>query len=86
MTLAELSFLLSCFSRPDNPSVDLAAFKDVAAKWIEDGIIERDSSYGSTPAAGYIYRTTPRGDAWMKAILKTPFPKPAFLDAQGQPL
>jgi len=84
LTPAELKFLLHCFTSPDNTDYDLAPFKELAEAWIASGILRRDSPWGSTPAAGYIYRATPLGEAWIKTILATPLPTAAFIDANGR--
>lgn len=43
--------------------------------------IESDSVGGIN---GGLYRTTPLGNAWVKAILNTPIPRVAYLDQHGK--
>lgn len=80
---ATLGFLLHCYTQPDNLDYDLNPWRDEIQAWVLAGILRRDDAFGAGIGSGYIYRTTPLGDAWVKSILKTPVPTAAFVDGAG---
>ncbi len=85
MSPADVSFLLKCHVYPEVWESEHKTL-DVVKPWLDAGIIERHEPFGASFASGQAFRTTKRGDAWVKAICGVPMPTPAFLDESGRVL
>lgn len=83
---ANIEFLLHCHTTPGPFSChDVPMFSELASKWVEEGVIERDEASEVT-AFDRVYRTTTLGKAWVKALCNTPKPKAVFVDEAGRVL
>lgn len=74
LTPVEVEVLLHCFYRPEPPPSATPAYRAAVGKLLGMSVIvSREGAYECTPL----------GDAWVKAICKTPAPKQVFVDASG---
>ena len=74
LTPLELNVLKHCYCIAEkHPDFDIPVYTKVHKKFIGLGIIEHDIEKD-------IYRTTERGNAWMRSILRTPTPECVYID------
>ncbi len=72
-----IEVLLHCYVSPNpHPRVRAASVQESLNAFLEIGAIE--------PSGGETYRTTPLGDAWVKALCNVPIPRAAFVDESGK--
>jgi hypothetical protein len=53
---------------------DMPAVQESTEMFVNDGILQWDND---------TYRTTEMGRAWLKMIIKTPYPRQAWVDEEG---
>lgn len=83
---AAVTLLLKCRTQPDSCWGSEIGSLDFVQAWLKAGVIKRDSPWDGGIASGYVYKTTPLGDAWVKAICNVPMPNSVFVDEQGRVL
>jgi len=70
-----IEILIHYYTCPEpHPRFDSPAVKGAINRFIEDHIFELDHTKPST------IRVSPKGKAWIKMILLTPYPKRAWID------
>jgi hypothetical protein len=79
MCPAELRILLHFHtSAESHPQRETEWFKELVAKWSEDGIVQRYQTHGS------ICHLTERGTHWVDMILNTPMPVSKWVDPRDK--
>ena len=79
MTAYELLVLIHHHTNPGPfPQHETKLYKDMVARFVHDGI------FVQSPEQANGYKVTDLGKAWIYAILGTPVPKLAYVDAQGE--
>ena len=77
MTPNELEILMHYYISPKpHPRIDAPACQETTQKFMDDGIFEFNG--------GDSYLVTEKGQAWIRMILKTPYPIPAYIDHKGK--
>ena len=77
MAPSDLEFIFHCSYSPSaHPHIDTINMRVTIRRFLADGIIEAGGTDG-------VYALTERGQAWLKCILKTPYPKKVWLDGEG---
>lgn len=72
-----IEILIHCYTTPTaHPRIDAPAVIEAIGEFLESGCI--------VPAAGKDqYRTTPKGDAWVKLLCNVEMPREVYVDAYG---
>lgn len=79
---ADIEFLLWCHTSPSqHPCLDSGHHSALVIDLVECGAIEQDKTQ-----PGFVYRTTPKGAAWIRALEKVPIPRQVFVDEAGRML
>ena len=60
-----------------HPRIDTPAVADATAMLLHAGCIEREQEHDGQ------YRTTPKGQAWVKALCNVEIPREAYVDKHG---
>jgi len=82
LTPNDLDVLIHCHTTPGpHPRIHAQAVRESIEAFYQLGAIKPDEDRDSTTDG---HRTTPLGDAWLKAILATPMPTLAYINAQGE--
>ena len=77
MAPSDLEFIFHCNCSPSvHPHIATSAIRVTVRRFLAEDIIEAGGTDG-------VYALTERGQAWLKCILKTPYPKKVWLDSEG---
>ncbi len=82
---AAIEFLLHCHVQPFRPFERLEApfYVELVPQWEAAGIIVPHPPIRGTYPPGSLWRLTPLGVAWVRALEAVPLPIPCFKDAAG---
>ena len=84
MTPNELEILIHFYvCREPYPREHAPAVIEAINQLIKNDVIILANREISDGVANRTYKTTEKGEAWLKTILATPMPKCAWIDAQG---
>ena len=77
MTPNDIDVLLHCYTSPEpHPRQDAPAVRESIQWFLTEGLIQPEKDRG-------VYSTTDRGAAHVRQLCALPWPKPAWVDEQG---